>query len=127
MVSTGARTPDRWGFNTRRLRHLQFQPHPRRHHICYVSQTVDQCIIKVNFHTQTLGGINYSATNPLCQRYAGYKGGMNADGVGGYADGVALSTGTNGAQFNGVYSITMQHRTGPIHRGRCSSPTTTTG
>src|SRR6516164_4389791 len=31
VVSTGARTPDRWGFNTRRLRHLQFQPHPRRH------------------------------------------------------------------------------------------------
>jgi len=84
---------------------------PRDPYICYVSQTVDQCIIKVNFHTQTLGGINYSATNPLCQRYAGYKGGMNADGVGGYADGVALSTGTNGAQFNGVYSITMQHRT----------------
>jgi hypothetical protein len=84
---------------------------PRDPYICYVSQTVDHCIIKVNFHTQTLGGVNYSATNPLCQRYAGYKGGINADGVGGYANGVALSTGTNGAQFNGVYSITMQHRT----------------
>src|SRR6516165_10368309 len=35
VVSTGARTPDRWGFNTRRLRHLQFQPHPRRHQLMF--------------------------------------------------------------------------------------------
>jgi hypothetical protein len=30
VVSTGAPTPDRLGFSTRRLRHLQFQPNPGR-------------------------------------------------------------------------------------------------
>ena len=84
---------------------------PRDPYICYVSQTVDHCIIKVNFHTQTLGGVNYGTSNPLCQRYAGYKGGVLGDGNGGYVDGVALSTGSNGAQFNGVYSLCMMKRT----------------
>ena len=32
VVSTGAPTPDRLGFSTRRLRHRQFQPNPGRHH-----------------------------------------------------------------------------------------------
>src|SRR6516225_7159343 len=31
VVSTGAQRRDRLGFSTRRLRHLQFQPNPRRH------------------------------------------------------------------------------------------------
>src|SRR6516165_9404429 len=31
VVSTGAQRRDRLGFSTRRLRHLQFQPHPGRH------------------------------------------------------------------------------------------------
>ena len=31
MVSTGAQRRDRLGFSTRRLRHLQFQPHSGRH------------------------------------------------------------------------------------------------
>src|SRR5207248_3332071 len=31
VVSTGAPTPGCLGFSTRRLRHLQFQPHPGRH------------------------------------------------------------------------------------------------
>jgi hypothetical protein len=90
---------------------------PRDPFICYVSQTIDHCIIKINFHTQTLNSVNYSASNPLCQRYAGYKGGLMGDGVGGYANGPALGTVTggmqnsDGAQFNGVYSICMQKRT----------------
>jgi hypothetical protein len=84
---------------------------PRDPYICYVSQTVDHCIIKVNFHTQTLGGVKYGPSNPLCQRYAGYKGGVLGDGNGGYVDGVALSTGGSGAQFNGVYSLCMMKRT----------------
>lgn len=90
---------------------------PRDPYICYVTQTVDHCIIKLNFHTQTVGGVNYGVTAgpggspfPLCQRYAGYKGGLG--GVGGYADGVALvASGSGGAQFNGVYSLCMMKRT----------------
>jgi len=31
VVSTGAQRRDRLGFSTRRLRHLQFQPHSGRH------------------------------------------------------------------------------------------------
>src|SRR6516165_4476041 len=33
VVSTGARAPDRLGFSTRRLRHLQFQPNSGRHQV----------------------------------------------------------------------------------------------
>jgi hypothetical protein len=86
---------------------------PRNPNICYVSQTVDHCIVKIDF---TATG-SHGPSNPLCQRYAGYKGGLLGDGVGGYADGPALGTvvggvqQNDGAQFNGVYSICMQRRT----------------
>jgi hypothetical protein len=86
---------------------------PRNPNVCYVSQTEDHCIIKIDF---TATG-SYGPSNPLCQRYAGYKGGLLGDGVGGYADGPALGTvvggvqQNDGAQFNGVYSICMQRRT----------------
>jgi hypothetical protein len=80
---------------------------PRNPNVCYVAQTLDHCIIKVDFTPNS----PYGPTNPLCRRYAGYKGGILGDGVGGFANGPALSTGTNGAQFNGIYSICMQKRT----------------
>jgi hypothetical protein len=93
---------------------------PRDPYICYVSQTVDHCIIKCNFHSQTYNGVTYGPTFPLCQRYAGYKGGVLGDGNGGYVNGGAgraLGSVTggvqnaDGAQFSGLYSICMMQRT----------------
>jgi hypothetical protein len=87
---------------------------PRNPNICYVSQTIDHCIIVCDF---TATG-PYGPSNPRCYRYAGYKGGVNGNGVGGYVDGPALGTVIgavqqhDGAQFNGIYSICMQKVSG---------------
>jgi hypothetical protein len=90
---------------------------PRDPYICYISKTVDHCIVKVNFHTQTISGVNYGPSNPLCQLFAGYERGDAHDGIGGYRNGRALDSMTDGvrqndgAQFNGVYSVCMMKRT----------------
>jgi len=81
---------------------------PRDPEICYLARPLDHFIVKINFHTQTLNSVSYGLSNPLLQRYAGYDGGLNNDGSWGYADGPALSTGSNGAQFGGPYSICIQ-------------------
>jgi hypothetical protein len=73
--------------------------------ILYITRPVDHVIVKINFHTQTIGGVAYGPSNPLVQRYAGYESGVAGDGNGGFVDAVALSTGSGGAQFAGPYSI----------------------
>jgi len=91
---------------------------PRNPNICYVAQTVDHCIVACDFTVQTIAGIKYGPRNPRLYRYAGYKGGLTGNGVGGYADGPALGSvvgsvqQADGAQFNGIYSICMQRVSG---------------
>jgi hypothetical protein len=107
---------------------------PRDPYISYISKTVDHCIIKVNFHTQTISGVNYGPNNPLCQLFAGYERGQAHDRIGGYRNGRALDSMTGGVQqndgalFNGVYSICMMKRTdnATYPQVRCSSPIITT-
>jgi hypothetical protein len=49
---------------------------PRDPYICYICQPLDHCIIVCNFHSNS----PYGPSNPLCYRYAGYKGGVNGKG-----------------------------------------------
>jgi hypothetical protein len=94
---------------------------PRDPFICYICQPLDHCIIVCNFHSNP----PYGPSNPLCYRYAGYKGGINGDGVGGYVDGPALGTVTGGVQatatFTGSISgttLTVSGVTGTIGAGQ---------
>ena len=94
---------------------------PRDPYICYICQPLDHCIIVCNFHSNS----PYGPSNPLCYRYAGYKGGVNGNGVGGYVDGPALGTVTGGVQatatFTGSISdttLTVRGVTGTIGVGQ---------
>jgi hypothetical protein len=53
VVSTGAQRRHRLGFSTRRLRHLQFQPHSGRNHSAW-GNALTSCVEKsrLNSHTK---------------------------------------------------------------------------
>jgi hypothetical protein len=88
---------------------------PQNSNICYVAQTLDQCIVACDFTTTG----PYGPTNPRLYRYAGYKGGLSGEGTGGYQDGPALATYT--ATFTGVISgptLTVSGVSGTISIGQ---------
>src|SRR6516162_8803127 len=89
---------------------MMFAADPPDPYICYISKTVDHCIVKVNFHAQTISGVNYGPSNPLCQLFAGYERGQAHDGIGGYRNGSALDSMTGGVQQNDGRSSTVSTR-----------------
>jgi hypothetical protein len=95
---------------------------PRNAWIAYVALPMAHCIIVADFTDNP----PYGPSNPLCYRYAGYQYGVSGDGRGGYLDGPALGTVTNGVQwtasFTGTISgttLTASNVTGTIGIDQC--------
>jgi len=78
---------------------------PQNANILYLAKTIFHCILKIDFTVQTINGVNYGSSNPLCSRYAGYDNGVLNDGIGGYADGPALDPSPGTVKATGTITI----------------------
>jgi len=86
---------------------------PQNANILYAAKTLFHCILKFDFTVQTIGGVNYGPSNPLCSRYAGYDNGVSNDGIGGYADGPALDPSPGTVKATGMVTISGNTMTVP--------------